>query len=107
MKDTKDLLDVFRNVLNIPDGNIRVVLNRPRPASLVARADVERTIGRAVDIELDHDGDRCDRAAVTGELLVATAPSSPVTKKIRALATALDGSEAAAAKAAPRMRMAR
>ena len=107
MKDTKDLLDVFRNVLNIPDGNIRVVLNHPRPASMVDRSDVERTIGRAVDVELEHDGERCDRAAVTGELLVSAFPASPVSKRLKTMAGALDGTDATADKPARRMRLAR
>ena len=107
MKDTKDLLDVFRNVLNIPDGNIKVVLNHPRPVSMIGRSDVERTIGRAVDIELEHDGERCDRSAVTGELLVAAFPASPVSKKLKAMAGAIDGSDAAAEKPARRLRLAR
>jgi MinD-like ATPase involved in chromosome partitioning or flagellar assembly len=64
---------------------------------MVERADVERTIGRTVDVELDHDGYRCDRAAVTGELLVTAAPTSPLAKKIKSMAAALDGSAAAAA----------
>ena len=90
LKDTKDLLELFRNVLNIPDGSVTLVLNRPRATSMVERADVERSVGRAVDFELDHDGYRCDRAAVTGELLVAAFPSSPLSKKVKALATALE-----------------
>jgi Flp pilus assembly CpaE family ATPase len=90
MKDTKDLIEVFRTVLNIPDVNIKLVLNRPRPSSMVERSDVERTLGRPVDFELDHDGYRCDRAAVTGELLVVAAPTSPLAKKITALALAVD-----------------
>jgi Flp pilus assembly CpaE family ATPase len=90
MKDTKDLIEVFRNVLNIPDGHIKLVLNRPRPTSIVERSDVERTLDRKVDFELEHDGDRCDRAAVTGELLVIAAPTSPLAKKITALAAAVD-----------------
>jgi len=97
MKDTKDLIEVFRHVLNIPEGNIKLVLNRPRPSSMVERADVERTLGRTVDFELDHDGDRCDRAGVTGELLVVAAPTSPLAKKIAALAAAVDTESAAAA----------
>jgi len=97
MKDTKDLFEVFRTVLNIPDGNIKLVLNRPRPSSMVDRSDVERTLGRSVDFDLDHDGDRCDRAAVTGELLVVAAPTSPLAKKIAALAAAVGLGEGAAA----------
>ncbi|HET9410478.1 MAG TPA: hypothetical protein VFO75_01220, partial [Candidatus Dormibacteraeota bacterium] len=108
MKDTKDLFEVFRTVLNIPDGNIKLVLNRPRPSTMVERSDVERTLGRAVDFDLDHDGDRCDRAAVTGELLVVAAPASPLAKKITALATALDaGAGAPSEKQAGKVRVAR
>jgi Flp pilus assembly CpaE family ATPase len=108
MKDTKDLLEVFRSVLNIPDGNIKLVLNRPRLSMMVERADVERTLGRAVDLELDHDGDRCDRAAVTGELLVVAAPTSPLVKKIKTLAALLDGDNVTAAqKQGSKVRVAR
>jgi len=107
MKDTKELLDLFRSVLNIPDGNIRIVLNHPRPSAMVERADVERTIGRPVDIDLDYDGYRCDRASVTGELLVAAAPTSPLAKKIKAMAAALDGSAAASARPARKLGLAR
>lgn len=101
LKDTKDLLDLFRNVLNIPEGSVTLVLNRPRATSMVDRADVERSVGRTVDVELDHDGYRCDRAAVTGELLVAAFPSSPLSKKLKALATALEIESRTHPKAAP------
>jgi Flp pilus assembly CpaE family ATPase len=108
MKDTKDLIEVLRTVLNIPDVNIKLVLNRPRPSSMVERSDVERTLGRPVDFELDHDGYRCDRAAVTGELLVVAAPTSPLAKKITALALAVDKkSVAVVQKSGRRVRAAR
>ena len=90
LKDTKELIELFRTVLNIPDGNVTLVLNRPRATSMVDRNDVERSLGRAVDVELDHDGYRCDRAAVTGEPLVAAFPTSPLAKKVKALALALE-----------------
>ena len=90
LKDTKELIELFRTVLNIPDGSVTLVLNRPRATSIVDRNDVERSLGRAVDVELDHDGYRCDRAAVTGEPLVAAFPTSPLAKKVKALALALE-----------------
>jgi len=90
LKDTKELIELFRTVLNIPDGSVTLVLNRPRATSMVDRNDVERSLGRAVDVELDHDGYRCDRAAVTGEPLVAAFPTSPLAKKVKALALALE-----------------
>ena len=90
LKDTKELIELFRTVLNIPDGSVTLVLNRPRATSMVDRNDVERSLGRAVDVELEHDGYRCDRAAVTGEVLVAAFPTSPLAKKVKALALALE-----------------
>jgi pilus assembly protein CpaE len=90
LKDTKELIELFRTVLNIPDGSVTLVLNRPRATSMVDRNDVERSLGRSVDVELDHDGYRCDRAAVTGEPLVTAFPTSPLAKKVKALAMALE-----------------
>jgi hypothetical protein len=60
----------------------------------VDRANVERNIGRVVDVELDHDGYRCDRAAVHGELLV-TGPASVLGKRLKTLAATLEVSAAA------------
>ena len=100
LKDTKELIELFRTVLNIPDGSVTLVLNRPRATSMVDRNDVERSLGRAVDVELDHDGYRCDRAAVTGELLVTAFPTSPLAKKMKALAMALETERTAKAKGA-------
>ena len=90
LKDTKELIELFRTVLNIPDACVTVVLNRPRATTMLDRADVERSLGRAVDLELDHDAYRVDRAAVTGELLIAAYPSSPVAKKLKTLALSLE-----------------
>jgi Flp pilus assembly CpaE family ATPase len=100
LKDTKELIELFRTVLGIPDGSVTLVLNRPRATSIVDRNDVERSLGRAVDLELDHDGYRCDKAAVTGELLVAAFPTSPLAKKVKALAVALETEHKAKAKTA-------
>ncbi len=90
LKDTKELIELFKTVLNIPDGSVTLVLNRPRATTMVDRNAVERSLGRAIDVELDHDGYRCDRAAVTGEPLVAAFPTSPLAKKLKALAMTLE-----------------
>jgi len=90
MKDAKELLVIFQSVLNIPPGKIKVVLNRPRATTMVDRANVERSLGRQVDIELDHDGYRCDKASVTGELLMVGSPTSVLAKRLKALASSLE-----------------
>jgi pilus assembly protein CpaE len=97
LKDTKELLELFRTVLNIPDGSVTVMLNRPRATTMLDRGDVERSLGRAVDLEIDHDGYRMDRAAVTGELLIATYPSSSVARKLKALAQTIEAAHRAGA----------
>ena len=90
MKDAKELLVIFQSVLNIPTGKIKVVLNRPRATTMVDRANVERSLGRQVDIELDHDGYRCDKASVTGELLMVGSPTSVLAKRLKALASSFE-----------------
>jgi Flp pilus assembly CpaE family ATPase len=90
IKDTRELIELFNTVLNIPAENVKLVLNHPRASTMVEREDVERSIGRSVDFELEHDGIRCDRASVTGELLIVSAPTSPLTKKLKTLAASLD-----------------
>ncbi|HKV87776.1 MAG TPA: cyclic nucleotide-binding domain-containing protein, partial [Candidatus Dormibacteraeota bacterium] len=86
LKDTAELLDIFADVLKIPTGNVTLVLNQPRPRTMVGRSDAERVIGRKTDVEIPNDGPRFDRAAVTGQLLIAGAPSSPPAKAIQRLA---------------------
>jgi Flp pilus assembly CpaE family ATPase len=82
LKDTAELLDVFEDVLRIPAGHVTLVFNHPRPRSMVGRSDAERVIGRKMDVEIPNDGPRFDRAAVTGELLVAGSASTPPAKAI-------------------------
>lgn len=86
VKDASELLLILRNVLGIPESRLMLVLNHPRPASAVARPSIERALRRALDFEIPYDGPRCDRAALTGELLLLSAPHSPVTKVIRSVA---------------------
>ncbi|HMC70423.1 MAG TPA: hypothetical protein VKJ07_14810, partial [Mycobacteriales bacterium] len=45
-----------------------------------------RALGRSIDVEVPYDGTRCDRAALTGDLLMLSAPNSGVAKAIRSIA---------------------
>lgn len=86
LKDTAELLQVFEDVLKIPAGHVTLILNHPRPRSMVGRADAERVIGRRMAVEIPNDDVRFDRASVTGELLIAGSPSSPPAKAILRIA---------------------
>jgi Flp pilus assembly CpaE family ATPase len=85
LKDSAELLQTFTNVLEIPPGCVTVLLNHPRPATLVTRLDVERALGRPVSTEMLFDGQRFDRATVKGELLVLTEPGGRTAQAIREL----------------------
>ncbi|MHB8589894.1 MAG: cyclic nucleotide-binding domain-containing protein [Candidatus Dormibacteraceae bacterium] len=89
IKDTVEVLGLFRNVLGIPDGNVSIVLNHPRPGSKVRRADVERMLSRPVEWEIGFDGSRMERASASGQILVLTERSSPISRAVRDIATSL------------------
>ena len=89
LKDTAELMQVFDEVLEIPSGRVSLVLNHPRPQTLVTRADAERVVKRPMMAEIAYDGARFDRAAVTGEVLVAAEPSSVSAKSIVKLAASI------------------
>lgn len=89
LKDTAELLQIFTNMLEIPPARVSLVLNHPRPQTLVTRADAEREVKRPMYMEIAYDGTRFDRAAVTGEVLVAAEPSSPAAKAVNRIASSI------------------
>lgn len=86
LKDTAELLQILEDVLVISPSLVTLVLNHPRPQTMVTRADAERVAKRQMQMEIAYDGPRFDRAAVTGEVLVAAEPSSAAAKSITRLA---------------------
>jgi len=86
LKDTAELLRIFEDTLEIPPDRVSLILNHSRPQTMVTRADAERVVRRKMEMEIAYDGARFDRAAVTGEILVASEPSSAAAKSINRLA---------------------
>lgn len=89
LKDTAELLQIFEKVLDIPPARVSLILNHPRPQTMVTRADAERVTKRPMHMEIAYDGARFDRAAVMGEVLVASEPSSAVAKTLKVLASSI------------------
>src|SRR4029079_15282517 len=89
LKDTGELLHIFETVLHIPAGHVSLVLNRPRPSTMVTREDAERVVERDMQFEIAYDGERFDKAAITGELLVTAAPSSPAARALGKVAESI------------------
>jgi len=86
LKDTAELLRIFEDTLEIPPDRVSLILNHSRPQTMVTRADAEHVVRRKMEMEIAYDGARFDRAAVTGEILVASEPSSAAAKSINRLA---------------------
>jgi pilus assembly protein CpaE len=86
LKDTADLLRIFEDMLAIPPDRVSLILNHSRPQTMVTRADAERVVRRKMEMEIAYDGPRFDRAAVTGQILVAAEPSSAAARSINRLA---------------------
>lgn len=89
LKDTAALLSIFESVLRIPAGHVSLVLNHPRPSTMVKRADAEGVVGRSMEHEIAYDGARFDQATVTGVVLVEAAPASSVAKGIAKMAASI------------------
>ena len=98
LKDTAELLQIFDDVLKIPSTRVNLVLNHPRPQTMVTRADAQRQVERKIQVEIAYDGARFDRAAVTGQVVVATDPSCAAAKSVIKLAGSIIEDYASAAK---------
>jgi pilus assembly protein CpaE len=98
LKDTAELLQIFENVLKIPSARVSLVLNHPRPQTMVTRADAERQVERKFQAEIAYDGARFDRAAVTGQVVVETDPSCAASKSVIKLAGSITKEHVGAAK---------
>jgi pilus assembly protein CpaE len=89
LKDTAELLRILETVMHIPAAHVTLVLNHPRPSTLVSRTDAENVVERPMQVEIGYDGPRFDKAAVTGEVLVVADPTSTAAKGIMKLAAAI------------------
>lgn len=59
---------LIEQAVGIPDQLITMVLNNRAPKAATSRAAVAQAIGRTPDVEIRHDGNRPDRAALRGTL---------------------------------------
>ena len=89
VKSAADAVDILRQ-LGTPDDRLTVVLNNRSIKPAVSKSAVERSLKRAVDIEIGFDGSRPDQAAVGGVVLSLSNPKSEIARGAEALAALLD-----------------
>jgi pilus assembly protein CpaE len=89
VKSAADAIDILRK-LGTPDDRLTVVLNNRSAKSAVVKAAVERTLKRAVNVEVAFDGSKPDEAALTGTILSLTDTRSEITRGVQALVNILE-----------------
>jgi pilus assembly protein CpaE len=86
IRDTEALLKLWDKVLKLHAGKMTLIFNRPRPHALATRTDAEQVIRRLMQFDIPYDGERFERATVTGEILVIRTPTSPPAKILQRIA---------------------
>jgi pilus assembly protein CpaE len=80
MTDARRSLAVFRDILNIPDSRIELVLNQRAPHPPLDRAGVESILGRKMSVTVGFDDSRPEEASLAGGLILLRDPNSFVSR---------------------------
>jgi pilus assembly protein CpaE len=89
MKDLIQVKRILLEVLQLPLARIHLIANHRNATSRIGRREIESIVGLAVDHEVRFDGGRPEEAALQGEILAVSDPSSQLTKGVAALARTL------------------
>ena len=80
MTDARRSLAVFRDIMNVSDNRIELVLNQRVPHPPLDRAAVESILGRKMSVAIGFDDSRPEDATLAGGLVLQRDPSSLVSR---------------------------
>ena len=80
MTDARRALAIFRDIMNVPDNRIELVLNQRSPRQPLDRAAVESILGRRMSVVVGFDDTRPEDSTLSGGLVLQRDPSSIVSK---------------------------
>ena len=80
MTDARRALAIFRDIMNVPDNRIVLVLNQRTPRQPLDRAAVESILGRKMSVGVGFDDSRPEDAALAGGLVLVRDPNSLVSR---------------------------
>jgi Flp pilus assembly CpaE family ATPase len=80
MTDARRSLAVFRDIMNVPDNRIELVLNQRVPHPPLDRAAVESILGRKMSVTVGFDDSRPEDATLAGGLVLQRDTSSLVSR---------------------------
>lgn len=80
MTDARRALAVFRDIMNVPDNRIELVLNQRVAHPPLDRAAIESILGRKMSVVVGFDDSRPEDATLAGGLVLQRDPSSLVSR---------------------------
>ena len=80
MTDARRALAIFRDILNVPDNRIELVLNQRSPRQPLDRAAVESILGRKMSVVVGFDDTRPEESTLAGGLVLQRDSSSMVAR---------------------------
>lgn len=89
MTDARRSLAVFRDIMNVPDNRIELVLNQRVPHPPLERAAIEGILGRKMSVAVGFDDSRPEDATLAGGLVLQRDASSLVSRGATELARAI------------------
>jgi pilus assembly protein CpaE len=80
MTDARRALAIFRDIMNVPDNRIVLVLNQRSARQPLDRAAVESILGRKMSVVVGFDDTRPEDSTLAGALILQRDASSMVSK---------------------------
>ena len=91
MTDARRSLAVFRDIMNVPDNRLDLVLNHRVPGAPLDRNAVESILGHKMSLNISFDDTRPEEATLAGGLVLQRDPSSHVSRGSNELARLIVG----------------
>lgn len=92
MTDARRALAIFRDIMNVPDNRVELVLNQRVPHPPLDRAAVESILGRKMTVVIGFDDTRPEDSTLAGGIVLQRDPSSLVSKGVTELARVVTAS---------------
>jgi Flp pilus assembly CpaE family ATPase len=80
MTDARRSLAIFRDIMNVPDNRMELVLNQRSPHPPLDRAAIESILGRKMSVVVGFDDSRPEDSTLAGGLVLQHDPSSIVSR---------------------------
>ncbi|HKB18818.1 MAG TPA: hypothetical protein VKF28_07260 [Candidatus Dormibacteraeota bacterium] len=80
MTDARRALAIFRDIMNVPDNRVELVLNQRSPHPPLDRAGVEAILGRKMAVVVGFDDSRPEDSTLAGGLVLQHDPNAMVSR---------------------------